>query len=213
LMNGKLFVVEGADASGKHTQAELLLERLKKENIDAVSFAFPRYGLFFGKIVKKYLNGEFGSLDEVKPEFAALLYSVDRYDALPQIEKLLFEGKTIVCDRFSASNIAHQAAKFQGGEREKFIEWIETVESRLPKPSLTLFLDVPVPVSKNLMQNRKRKQDIHETNVDYLEATRQVYLSLTKKQGWTKIECTADGLIKPREEIHEAIWQKVQEYI
>ena len=36
-MNGKLIVIEGSDASGKHTQATQLLERLKKEGFEALS--------------------------------------------------------------------------------------------------------------------------------------------------------------------------------
>ena len=212
-MKGKIIVIEGADASGKHTQSKLLVERLEKNGNEVEFFSFPRYETFFGKLVKKYLLGEFGSLKEVKPELASLLYSLDRFDAMPQIEKSVGNGKIVVCDRYTASNIAHQAAKFQGEKRRQFIEWIESVESRLPSPDLTIFLDLPVEVSAKLMQSRQREKDIHELDLDYLKATRQVYAGLSKKGGWQRIECSSGSGIKPMEEIHKDVWVEVKKIL
>ncbi len=212
-MKGKIIVIEGADASGKYTQSKLLAKKLEREGKEVAFFSFPRYDTFFGKLVTKYLQGEFGSLKEVKPELASLLYSLDRFDALPKIEEFLKQGKTIVCDRYTASNVAHQAAKFHGSGQKKFIEWIESVESRLPKPDLTIFLDLPVEVSAKLMHSRKREKDIHELDLDYLKATRQVFLELCEKGNWSRIECSSGLGIKPRDKIHKLIWEKVEEYL
>lgn len=212
-MAGKLFVIEGADATGKHTQAELLVENLEKRGLDVVSVSFPRYGAFFGKLVKKYLSGGFGSLEEVPPEFAALLYSLDRYDARAEIEMHLSNGKVVVCDRYVASNVAHQAAKFSGEEQQGFIEWVSSVESRLPKPALTIFLDLPVSVSLKLMQSREREKDLHELDPDYLEATRRVYLLLSGQKNWFRVDCREGEGIKPKEEIARLVWEKVLEFL
>lgn len=212
-MQGKIIAIEGCDSSGKETQAKLLLERLKKKGKNAVLISFPRYETFFGKLVKKYLSGEFGSLEEVKPEFSSLLYSLDRYNALPEIEGFLGEGKVVVCNRYTASNIAHQAAKFQGKEQEKFIEWIQAVEARMPKPVLTIFLDLPVEASIGLMQGRSREKDIHEANKAYLEATRQVYLKLCEVENWIKVDCRKQGGIRPRQEIHKEVLGKLEHYL
>jgi len=136
-----------------------------------------------------------------------LLYSLDRYNAITQIKQWLSGGKIVICDRYIASNIAHQAAKFQGEDQKKFIEWISSVEGRMPLASKTIFLDLPVAVSTKLMQSRKREKDIHELNPEYLEATRQVYLLLCKGENWAKIDCAdAGGKIKSKEEIHEEVW-------
>lgn len=212
-MKGRIIVIEGVDASGKHTQSKLLAERLEKEGHQTAFFSFPRYETFFGKLVKKYLQGEFGSLKDVKPELASLLFSLDRFDAMSQIEKSLGQGKIVVCDRYTASNIAYQAAKFQGEERQQFIEWIESVESRLLKPDLTIFLDLPVEVSAKLMQSRQREKDIHELDLDYLKATRQVYAELNEKGNWQRIECASGSGIKPKEEIHKDVWTEVKKIL
>jgi len=212
-MRGKLIAIEGCDSSGKHTQAKLLLERLKKAGKPAVLVSFPRYETFFGKLVTKYLSGEFGSLEEVNPEFASLLYSLDRYDAIPFLKQQLQEGRVVVCDRYIASNVAHQAAKFEGEEQEKFIQWIEAVESRLPEPRATIFLDLLVETSIKLMQSRARGKDIHEANKGHLESARKVYLELSKKPGWIVVDCSSKNGIRPVQEIHEEIWEKVQKLL
>jgi dTMP kinase len=209
-MKGKLIVIEGVDSSGKHTQAKLLLKRLKKEGKKAVLVSFPRYSTFFGKLVKKYLKGDFGALKKVRPELASLLYSLDRFDAMPWLEEQLSSGKIVVCDRYTASNIAHQASKFKGKKRKEFISWVQGVESRLPKPDATIFLDLPVSVSAKLMSKRKRKKDIHELDLPYLRETRKVYLSLSKRPAWSKIECQKGLGIKSREEIHKLLWKKAK---
>lgn len=211
-MKGILIAIEGCDGSGKKTQAGLLLERLKKEGRPVVLIAFPRYQEFFGSLVKQYLQGKFGSLEEVRPEFASLLYSLDRYDAMPFIEEQLDEGRIVLCDRYIASNLAHQAAKFKGSEQEGFIRWVESVESRLPPPNATVFLDLPVEVSARLMASRREK-DIHEVNRPHLEAARRVYLKLSEAGNWVRVECGSGKGIRSRESIHEEIWEKLSKFI
>jgi len=212
-LNEKLFVIEGADASGKATQAKLLKERLEKEGNPVSLFSFPRYETETGKMVKRYLNGEFGSLDEVKPEFAALLYSLDKFAAAGEIEQALSSGKIVVCDRFTASNAAHQGAKFKDNEgRKKFISWIQSVESSLPKPAATVYLDVPVPVSQELMKNRGEK-DLHESDAKYLENVRRTYLLLSEEHNWIKIDCVEESKLLSRESIHESVWSEIQSFL
>jgi len=209
-MKGFFIAIEGADASGKHTQSRLLVQRLRREGRKAVLVSFPRYGSFFGKLVKRYLRGGFGSMHSVPPEFASLLYALDRYGAMPSLERSLRDGKIIVADRYSASNIAHQAAKLVGPRRKRFIEWLRNVESRLPVPEVTFYLDVPVEFSQRLMRGRGRKKDLHEKNAPYLKKARQVYLSLARQCGWEIVVCVKKGRLLSVGEIHSLIWKKLQ---
>ena len=48
---GKLIVIEGNDCSGKETQSNLLVKRLKAMGIKAVNLSFPWYDTPTGKIV------------------------------------------------------------------------------------------------------------------------------------------------------------------
>ena len=42
-MKGKLIVIEGTDCSGKETQSNLLIEKLKNDGIRIEKFSFPNY--------------------------------------------------------------------------------------------------------------------------------------------------------------------------
>ena len=60
-MNGKLFVIDGTDGSGKQTQLQKLKERFDKEKIDYRVVSFPNYDSPSSSLVKMYLNGDFGT--------------------------------------------------------------------------------------------------------------------------------------------------------
>jgi dTMP kinase len=217
-MTGKLVVIEGGDGTGKQTQAKLLLERLQKEGFCAAGVSFPRYNSFFGKIVKDYLKGHFGTKEQAPIELVSLLYSLDRFEFKPELEKLLHEEKIVVCDRYSESNFAHQGAKIRDEEKRKvFLEWIKKVESRLPQARVKFFLDMPAEAFKKLLQERHESfaSDIHESDPEYLEKTRQIYLELVEQgENWEKISCAeklqGEWKLKPRQQIHENIWQKLK---
>ncbi|MDP2973453.1 MAG: dTMP kinase [Candidatus Diapherotrites archaeon] len=212
-MKGKLVVIEGADASGKKTQSRLLVESLRSAGKSVELVSFPRYNEFFGGLIKEYLQGKFGSKEQLPVEFVSLLYSLDRFQAKPMLEKWLAEGKIVVCDRFSASNIAHQAAKLSGARQKQFIRWLSNVESELPKPDLTIYLDVPVEFSQSLMQKEGRKKDLHESDAAYLEKARVVYLQLARQQNWVKIDCVKNRQLLSIAQIHSLIWKKLFRYL
>ena len=77
---GKLICIEAGDGSGKETQANKLLERLKSENYKVRKVSFPNYGSESSSLIKMYLRGEFGSRPEdISPYVASTFYAVDRY--------------------------------------------------------------------------------------------------------------------------------------
>jgi len=212
-MKGKLIVIEGGDATGKTTQVALLAAHLRKEGKQVSVVSFPRYGSFFGKLVKRYLYGAFGSLEKVPPEVPSLLYALDRQDAAPAIRKRLEAGAVVIADRFSASNIAHQGAKLSGKKQAEFIRWLRSLDSRLPEPAVTIYLDAPVSLSQRLMRKRGAKPDMHERDIAYIKAVRRLFLKLAKQRSWHKISCARNGRLLPIQEIHGLVWEKAKKYI
>ena len=209
MAKGKLIVFEGIDGSGKATQAKLFFEFFKDKKIPAEQISFPRYEKsLWGEMVRRYLDGEFGKVDEVSPYLASVLYAGDRMSASAQIRMWFSKGKMVICDRYVGSNIAHMGAKIKDkGLRIKFIKWLEEleyVENKIPREDLVIFLSVPVEVSQNLISNRKL--DIHERDASYLRRVAREYESLAReRKNWVKVECVENGKLLLPETIHQKV--------
>lgn len=197
-----IIAFEGIDGSGKGTQSKKVSEYLTNKGINNTLISFPNYtGTFFGKEIAKYLNGGYGSLSSLPAEFPAMLYAIDRFEMKEVILSSLNNGDIIIFDRYVPSNFAHQAAKLDKSERDKFINWVKTFEYdilQLPKADIIYFLDVPPSISSNLVLNKgerdytKDKKDIHEKDNSYLNKVYKVYKEVAMKDNWRIINCVKD---------------------
>jgi dTMP kinase len=217
MAKGKLVVIEGTDGSGKGTQAELLQGYFKINHIPFALFDFPQYyKTIFGRWIGRFLKGDFGTIQNNHPYIVMFPYAADRWQAKPDMEHALEEGKIVICNRYTSS-AAYQAARLPREEQMKFIDWAYSVEYEafgIPREDIVIFLYVPHAVSQKLIDqknNRKymgntQKKDIHESNDELMKEVEQVYLRLAKRfPHWVMIDCTEDGAILPKEEIHRKI--------
>ena len=46
----------------------------------------------------------------------------------PSLKQALIEGKTLVADRYIASNLAHQGARSSPEKRDEFLKWLKQLE-------------------------------------------------------------------------------------
>ena len=120
-MMGKLFVIDGTDASGKQTQLQKLKEKLDKEKIEYKSVSFPNYDSQSSSLVKIYLNGELAEdPKEISPYIASTFYAADRYITFKkEYEEYYKNGGIILADRYTTSNMVHQAGKIKDDEERK----------------------------------------------------------------------------------------------
>ncbi len=216
-----LIAIEGIDGSGKGTQAARLSERLRSAGAAVELLSFPRYeATRFGKAIGDFLNGRFGSLAEVHPMLASLLYAGDRFESREVLEHAMKACDVVVLDRYVASNIAHQGAKLKGAERGELREWVETIEYRifdLPRPDLVLLLDLPAAEAQNLIAQKaarsytEKKADLHEADGSYLAAVREVYRELAVDQPrWHIVPCITEGTLRTIDDIGNEIFEIVQ---
>lgn len=218
-----LIVFEGIDGAGKNTQTGLLTQKVACEGLSSTVFSFPRYGLNpFARAIARYLAGEFGGLDQVAPELAALLYAGDRYTTRDEILDACKTSDVVICDRYVPSNLAHQAAKLPDAQRRAFMDWILEIEHEvygLPKPDLIFYLDVPISVSQKLIHARGKRSytdeqaDIHERAQDYLARCREIFLHMAEHRiggRWARVLCTEDDALRAPEAIAADIWSVVQ---
>lgn len=220
-----LIAIEGIDGSGKGTQASRLVDSLRTSGLRAASLQFPRYNATrFGQAIGDFLNGRFGELNQVHPQLAAVLYAGDRFESRELLLSLMQENEVVVLDRFVGSNLAHQAAKLDGEARTQLTDWIEQIEFgvfQLPKPSLTVLIDMSSKWSRELVGRKAARDyttqeaDLQEQDLPYLEKVRRCYQDLAlAREDWSIVRGLAeDGTLRTIDDVGREILETVQNHI
>ena len=215
---GKLIVIEGTDGSGKSTQFRLLTEAVERQGRQFRKLVFPQYAEESSALIRMYLGGEFGSRpSDVNAYAASAFYAVDRYASYKKVWGAWYEqGGLVLSDRYTTSNAVHQASKEPKERRAEFLRWLYEFEYDklgLPKPDLTIYLDVPTEYTEQLMRSREAATgthaDIHEQDLSYLATCREMGREAAGYYGWTVIDCVRDGRMRSIEDIHEEIIRHV----
>ena len=122
MIKGKLIVIEGTDGCGKQTQTDYLYKNLINLGLKVAKISFPNYNSPACEPVKMYLNGEFGKNEDVNIFASSSFFAIDRYASFKSDwEKLYNEGYIIIADRYTISNIIHQANRID--DENKFMEY------------------------------------------------------------------------------------------
>lgn len=218
-------VLEGLDGAGKSTQITKLREMFRAKGVESEYLHFPRFDApIYGELIARFLRGDLGSVESVNPYLVALLYAGDRADAATTIREWIAAGKVVIVDRYVYSNIGYQCAKIADStERNRLREWIlhtEFEEFGIPKPDLSLFLDVPFAFTERKLtevregEDREYLQggkDIHEASLDLQRRVREVYLeSASLDEDLKVVNCsTEEGGMASPDTIFERIMDRV----
>lgn len=220
--SGAFFVIEGTDGSGKGTQFKLLAARLTEEGYDVATFDFPRYDQPSSHFVREYLNGKYGTAEEVGPYTGSLFFSMDRYEAAPAIREALAQGKVVIANRYTGSNMGHQGTKFANPEeRRGYFVWIDNIEFqmlKIPRPSKSFVLRVPAETAQQLVDQKAarsytdKKRDLHEADLGHLKRAVDVYDDLCQlfPQDFTRLDCVRSGKLMSIDEVHEQLWTMLE---
>ncbi len=222
VIGNKFIAIEGIDGAGKRTQIELLSAALNTKHIRHTVFSFPRYDSFMGRMVGRFLDGDFGPLDQVDPHFSALLFAGDRLEASEKLWEVLKSGGGIVADRYIGSNLAHQGARVPAEKREEFLHWLEHLEYEvygLPREGMVIYLRVPAEEAQRLVAQKaprgytKKTRDLQEADLRHLQEAVRVYdfLAAREGSGWFTVECfdAAAGRMYPPEKIHQSVMKEI----
>lgn len=173
-MRGALIAFEGLDQSGKQTQTDALAASLAAAGSACERLSFPDYATAIGTELHRALHGQ----RDYAPDVMQLLYVANRYETRARIEGWLAAGRTIVCDRYTASTIAYGEA--QGLDSR----WLADIQRFLPPAELTILLDIDPTVA---VERKAIDRDRYERDLDLLTRVRHSYRSQASSTGWVLI--------------------------
>ncbi len=216
----KLIVIEGTDCSGKETQAKLLVERLKDDDISVKVKSYPNYESGPGKIIGGPYLGKKSISDcwfkegavNVDARVASLYYAADRLYDKGNLEDLLKESHVIL-DRYIYSNMAHQGGKeLDKDKRMALYKWLDELEFgflNLLRPDIKVLLYMPYEYSCVLKKNRS-EMDEHESSEVHLKNAENAYLELASLYGFKIINCVKNDLIRSIDDINDELYGYVK---
>jgi dTMP kinase len=205
---GSFITLEGGEGAGKSTQLQVIVEKLKALQIDAIATREPG-GSPGAETLREILLS--GKLKHLGPKAEAILFSaarIDHVDAL--IEPALAKGTWIVCDRFLDSTRAYQGAL--GKLDPRFLMALERVTLGELLPDLTLILDLPA--ETGLFRAKARRGEADETDrfesedLDFHRALRTAYRDIAKAE---PERCVMIDASRSKAEVSEAIWAAISD--
>jgi len=195
---------EGIDGSGKTTQANLLVERLKEEGRDCVFLREPGGTEISEKIRTLLLDRDHLSMTQLAELF---LFSAARTQLVSEVVQPCLElHKIVVCDRFYDSTTAYQG--YGRGIDIEAVKKVNAIATLGTVPDLTFILDIELSEIERRRPPNKRAVDRMESGGHSLfERVRRGYLEIARAES---NRCIVINGMRPRQEIHEEIWEIVR---
>ena len=129
------------------------------------------------------------------PQVLHMLYSLNRWESLGLIKRMIARSDFVLADRYSPSNLAY------GVSRGLSFQWLRVLDAGLPVPNLVIVLDVPV---KSSFARKSKNRDVHEKDNRFLARVKRNYRILARKLDWQVVDGT-----RPITEVHNEIWKLV----
>ena len=174
-MSGKFITFEGAEGSGKSTQAALVFDYLKSKKIPIILLREPG-GVKISENIRKLLldvnNAGMGD------ECETLLYMAARAQMVKEVlEPQLKSSKIVLCDRFLDSTLAYQG--YGNGIDIKIIEQLGLFATKGLVPDLTVLFDIQP--EKGLGRAGQKRDRIESRSLEYHKRVRHGYLDLSQQ--------------------------------
>lgn len=224
----KKVAIEGSDGAGKATQTDKLVKFLRRNGFKVATLSFPRYtdtpaGRMLFEVMKSERAPHY-DWAHANPKLASLVYAQDRAESKEYILDLIEKNDVLIFDRYVESNLLHQGGKFANEpERMAFASWLYDLEYNhfgLPKPDVTIYLDLPPEVSRARALRRAQETggslDAVESDMQYVINGTAAGRSYAEMFGWAVVKCVEQsqtfGL--PDEELTpEEIHMKIREIV
>lgn len=176
---GRFITLEGGEGVGKSTLAAALEARLTDRGVKVVRTREPG-GTAGAEALRRIILNPPPDVGAWEPLVETLLFYAARRDHLDKlIRPALASGAWVLCDRFSDSTRAYQAAA--GHVPAGDIETIDRICVGETTPDLTLILDLPLVAARHRMSVRANDKDAIESRMlSYHEAVHRAFLEIAK---------------------------------
>ncbi|MXZ51718.1 MAG: dTMP kinase [Acidimicrobiaceae bacterium] len=196
-MTGRLIAVEGVDASGKSTQAQLLAESLGA--VPTFQFGATEVGAVIRRIL---LNPDNDALDD---RTEALLIVADKAQHVSEIVgPALRAGRDVVTDRFTASTLAYQGYG-RGLDLAELRTMMHFATGGI-EPDLNLLLEVPLELATHRLGSSVDR--FEGAGRDFLDRVRGGYLAMAEADPARWVVVNADG---PVDEVSARVLSAVRD--
>ena len=189
-----LVIIDGLDASGKSSQAQVLARKLRKRARTVCVRSHPSVDNFFGIIARQFLHSEGKSAHFASALFymfdvvrSILLYSWQKFDYLIFVRYLM--GTAYLPSPW------HKLAYY-------FFAFT------VPTSDFMFFLDVPPKEAERRIRKERRNLEMFE-NTKELNRIRWKALSLAVSGKWTIIDA-GKSIVEVQRQIAESLFQKME---
>ena len=201
--SGVFIAFEGIDGSGKSTQIQKLTSRLSAQGIRCYETREPTDAPI-GSLVHQIMTGRVVSVDN---RAIASLFAADRVDHLLNpydgICKKLENGISVISDRYYFSSYAYHGVDID-------MDWVinaNKISSEILKPTITVFLDLPVKRALERIQRERFHTELYEKE-ERLTKVREKYF-----EAFEKLKCSENVAVidadNSVEVIADKVWEKV----
>lgn len=166
---GVFIAFEGIDGAGKSTQVRRLASRLSSQGIRCYETREPTDSPI-GSLIHQMMTGRVIADDKV----IASLFIADRVDHLLNktdgILDMISSGVSVITDRYYFSSYAYNGIGID-------MDWViqgNSISSGVLRPTLTVFLDIPVSSAIKRIERERFRTELYETQAR-LSAVRKKY--------------------------------------
>lgn len=224
---GILISFDGLDSSGKATQTNKLVKKLKSLGHTVVRLETPDYSTPSGQELKKRLQGKLGDWANTPWQEKIKYFAANRAENKEKIAAALNAGHIVIYDRYVPSSLAFIAAEavntlpLNKGEREgvreevyQAIQHEEYEKNGMPEEDASIFLDVPPAVAEELLTGRKKRRQDEDEYTDALEVQQALYdeytcLTRQDPNRYIHIQCVEEKCLCSVDDVADKVWQEL----